>query len=129
MTEKERLDHKAAKSIGDSVDGSWRFNYMNDEATEHLMRAGITKSTYEVFIVDVFEDKQTFIEEHLNGDTSIIDRFSGNEEMFKTNYQIGVHWVDRQQNETSHDFKYPFIVFYHQEHRAEKWTSYVSLDD
>ncbi len=129
MTEKERVDHNVAKPIGDSVDGSWRFDYMNDETTEQLMRAGISKSTYKVFIVDVFEDKQTFIEEHLNGDTSIVDRFAGDDEMFKTNYQIGVHWVDRQKNEASHGFKYPFIVFYHQEHRAEKWTSYVSLDD
>ena len=129
MTEKERLDRNVVNSNGDSGNGSWRFDYMNDEVIDHLLKAGITKSTYEIFIVDVFEDKYTFIEEHLNGDTSLVDRFSGDDNMFKTNYQIGVHWVDRQQNKAAYGFKYPFIVFYHQEHRAEKWTSYVSLDD
>ncbi len=123
MTKRESFNEGVINS-----DGSWRFDYMTSKVIELLMRLGITKATYEVFIIDVFKDKQTFIEEHLNGDTSIVDRCSDDLEMFYNNYQIGVYWVDRHQNETNYGFKYPFIVFYHQRERKEELTTYVSLD-
>ena len=63
----------------DEDDGSWRFDYMNDEVIEELMRVGITKQTYEIFLIDVFEDKQSFVEDHLNGDNSIVDIYSKNQ--------------------------------------------------
>jgi len=113
----------------DEDDGSWRFDYMDDEVVEELMRVGITKKTYEIFLIDVFEDKQSFIEEHLNGDTSIVDIYSDNNEMFRNNYQIGCYWVNKHLNDTHYKFNFPFVVFYHQQHRKEEWTRYVSVDD
>ena len=113
----------------DEDDGSWRFDYMDDEVVEELMRVGITKKTYEIFLIDVFEDKQSFIEEHLNGDTSIVDIYSDNDEMFRNNYQIGCYWVNKHLNGTHYKFNFPFVVFYHQQHRKEEWTRYVSVDD
>ena len=113
----------------DEDDGSWRFDYMDDKVIEELLRVGITKQTYEIFLIDVFEDKQSFIDEHLNSDTSIVDIYSNSDEIFRNNYQIGCYWVDKRLNETHYKFNFPFVVFYHQQHRKEEWTRYVSVDD